>query len=254
MSDVLSQKQLVEAIFELQWEIQRSPQGDSDPNYQLLVGRFYDRVQKDYPIYQQILPSFFPEDMIAGSVQHRFRKGENEFPIIQLGLGILTVNSNQDYDWDIFKNEVLRAIRIFHDCYINKSELKIRSFSLRYIDVVDVDFEENNIYEFLSQKLKINISLDESLFQNNQLDSIPVDIKLSFAFPCKQPKGLMIFNLGKAERNQKDAIVWDYVINSQKEHIPAFPSEAEEWLNQAHNVSRKWFFALVEGDLLESFR
>lgn len=255
MSMNLANKPLVEAIFELRWELKPSQFGGNRyPNYQLLVGRFFDRVQNDYPFYEQMTPISIPEEMIGGVIQYRFRKSENQYPIIQLGSGVLTVNSTDDYSWSNFEPTILDIINIFYESYPKKDELIISSFTLRYVDVIDVDFDKISIYDFLQTKLKTNLSFDSSLFEKTNLEIEPLDLKLNFTFKCVKPKGLMSFNLFKGQRNQKDAIIWDYAITSTKPNLPAFPKEASQWLEDAHTVSSNWFFSLIDGELLESFR
>jgi hypothetical protein len=48
----LKNKPLVEAILELRWALSTTeiPGAAEDPNYRLLLGRFSERVQKEYPI------------------------------------------------------------------------------------------------------------------------------------------------------------------------------------------------------------
>lgn len=255
MSDNLSNKPLIEAMFELKWELQPSQFGGKrDPNYQLLIGRFFDKIKDEYPSYEPMNSASIPEEIVGGVIQHRFRKSDNQYPLVQLGPGILTINSTEDYSWINFQSNVLSIINKFYEAYPKEDELNISSLTLRYIDVIDVNSDEISIYDFLQNKLKTNLSLDKSLFLKTQLEAEPLALRLNLTFKCRNPKGTMFFNLVKGQRNQKDAIILDYAIISQKSDLPDFPKEAEQWLNDAHNVSHNWFFSLTEGELLESFR
>lgn len=55
----LTNAPLVEAIFEIHWKLSTSPNLPNlsiDPNYKILVGRFFERVQKEYK-FMEPLPS-----------------------------------------------------------------------------------------------------------------------------------------------------------------------------------------------------
>ncbi len=259
MSEDLANKPLIEAIFELRWQLEESPQGLIDPHYQILIGRFFDRIRNSYPEYEQLIPPFIPENVAAGQIRHRFLKEGKKYPIVQIGSGVLTVNSTNDYKWEAFKPEICQIINIFFESHPQQTELILESISLRYINAVQVDLESVNICKFLSESLKINVDLEESLFNNDDrgeipLNPTPVDLKLNIMFESYEPKGVMNFKLTQGQINQNSSLIWDCEINSRSEHVPNLPDSAESWLEQSHKVTSDWFFNLVSGRLLENFR
>lgn len=49
---ILKNKPLVEAIFELRWELkEQESRMKIDPHYKILVGRIYDKVSNEYPFH-----------------------------------------------------------------------------------------------------------------------------------------------------------------------------------------------------------
>ena len=97
---VLQNKPLVEAIFELRWKLEeRSPGIKIDPHYKILVGAMYEKVKDRYPFPEQMPTVNIPDEMAAHVVQHRFRKAENEWPLVQVGPGIVTLNDTHGYTW-----------------------------------------------------------------------------------------------------------------------------------------------------------
>ncbi|MCX6750116.1 MAG: hypothetical protein NTZ83_01545 [Candidatus Pacearchaeota archaeon] len=47
---ILKNKPLVEAIFELRWQLKEIQPGVKvDPNYKMLIGRVYERLKEEYP-------------------------------------------------------------------------------------------------------------------------------------------------------------------------------------------------------------
>ncbi len=59
---ILKNKPLVEAIFELRWELQEHNQGlKTDPHYRIIVGRIYDKVSNEYPFHEQLPAASIPD-------------------------------------------------------------------------------------------------------------------------------------------------------------------------------------------------
>ena len=76
----LTKMPLVEAIFELHW-VPRSAnptQGPPvDPGYQLLSGRFFDRIRTEYPAFESA-PSPVPGALVLNAPLYRFRKAAGQ--------------------------------------------------------------------------------------------------------------------------------------------------------------------------------
>ena len=64
MSRELTNKPLVEAIFEIKWELQDSPSGGKiDPNYKILVGMLYEKLNQDYPFIEPLETASMPDEI-----------------------------------------------------------------------------------------------------------------------------------------------------------------------------------------------
>lgn len=73
---VLKNKPLVEAIFELQWELEARGEGfEVDPHIKLLIGRMYDRLEDEYPFPEPLPLATMPDEIAPHIVRHRFRRG-----------------------------------------------------------------------------------------------------------------------------------------------------------------------------------
>lgn len=143
----LTNKPLVEAILEIRWAL--NPQengGDVDPHYRLLLGRLFDRLQSDYPEHEQLDAARLPDDLAGHVVQHRFRAAKDDWPLVQLGPGVFTVNDTSRYKWEDFEKRVVEAKNKLFESYPNPEKLKIESISLRYIDAVELDFQSNSVF------------------------------------------------------------------------------------------------------------
>jgi len=266
---ILKNKPLVEAIFELRWHlkseetekvedefIKKRPPFGIDPHYKLLAGRLYDKLVNEYSYHEQLPAANMPDEIAGYIVQHRFRKEENGWPLIQLGPGILTVNDTEGYKWEDFKERIKYAVESFFSIYPNASEeLKISSLTLRYIDAIDFNYENDNIFIFLKEKMKTNVELYQKLFENTHVNSIPSNFDLRFEFESEKPKGRIFIKFGKG-RNRKtesDTIMWETIINSKYEDLKNAQQEISKWIDIAHEITDDWFFKLIEGELEKRF-
>ncbi len=256
----LKNKPLIEAIFEIKWSPENSGQSVLDLNTQLMFGRLFDRINSTYPNYEQLSLAAIPELMADGIVKHRF-KSEKGWPLVQLGTGILTLNDTENYVWEDFKPRIIDVIKNLIEVYPNKDKFQVQSMLLKYINAIDINSNEN-IYNFLKDKMKINLSLNNSFFENTSINNNPVHIDLRFAFDCERPKGVINFHIFKGQKLDNtgntitDALIWETIIQSNGNNISDISEislHLEQWLEEAHDVTHNWFFTLVEGDLLRSF-
>lgn len=251
---VLKNKPLVEAIFEIKWELQEIGEGIRiDPHYKILVGSLYSKLKDLYP-YHEMLPSATMPDEIAGYViQHRFRKGKNEWPLIQVGPGILTVNNTEGYLWDDFETKVTSAIHSLIELYPDPELFKINSLLLRYIDAVEFNFNADNIFGFLAENMKTNIRLCSDLFNNTEVESQPVSFDWRFSYPCKKPEGVIHLRFLRGKKENADALIWETMVQSTGVNAVQMLTRIDEWLNAAHILTDDWFFKLIEGELERRF-
>ncbi|MDJ0616064.1 MAG: TIGR04255 family protein [Calothrix sp. MO_192.B10] len=253
----LKNKPLIEAIFDIRWYIKQQNQRSIDPNTPLILGRLFDRINSEYPKYEQLPSSVVPDNMAEGLVKHRFRS-EKDWPLVQLGTGILTVNDTENYQWKVFKKRIIDVVNQLYIIHPSNEKFTPRQVLLKYIDAVDLEFEEN-VYKFLQDKMKINLSLNPSLFEKNLIDANPIQFDLQFAFKSSKPKGTVNFRLFKGQKanNQDkettDALIWETTIQSLESDVPQIPFHLDTWLEDAHSVAHDWFFTLIEGDLLRRF-
>jgi len=250
----LKNKPLVEAILEVKWVLQGTKPGPQiDPHYKLFLGRLFDRLLTDYPEHEQLPTANMPDELAGHVVQHRFRKALNEWPLVQIGPGIFTVNSTADYTWKDFRPRALSAIEKLFEAYPKLGDLKISNIILRYIDAVEFDYNSENAFEFLREKLKIDISLPDNLFEDTSVKKRPKSLTWHSSFECQNPKGRMNIRVANGQRNNRPAIVWETIVETVGSDLPKMPSDFEEWLDSAHSVTDDWFFKLIEGELERRF-
>lgn len=225
-----------------------------DPHYKLLVGRFYDKIVDEYPYHEELPTAYIPDEISGYIVKHRFRKKENEWPLIQLGPGILTVNDTEGYIWEDFEKRIIIAISTLYDLYPEPEEnLIINRLMLRYIDSIEFDFKKDNIFNFLKNKLKTEINLYQNLFDNKKVLNLPSNFNLRFDFKSLDPKGTIFLRFVSGKKGETDALIWETVVQSDTEDMQKNEYDISNWIKKAHEITDDWFFKLIDGELLKRF-
>ena len=251
---VLNNKPLVEAIFELRWELKESGEGVKlDPHYKILVGSLYSRLKDEYPEHEPLPASSLPDDMAGHIIQHRFRKGKNEWPLIQIGPGIFAVNDTAGYIWEDFEEKVMNAVTSLFELYPEPENIKISSLLLRYIDAVEFNYQSDNIYNFLSTHMKTGVELSPALFKNTGVEDLPSSFDWRFSYPCKKPDGTIHLRFVKGKKENTDGLIWETMVQSTGDSAAQMKERIKDWLIDAHDLTDDWFFKLIEGELERKF-
>lgn len=251
----LENKPLVEAILEVKWElpVQTTPGIEGDPHYRLLLGRFSERIESDYPFHESLPTAQIPDAMVAHMAQHRFRTSKAGWPLIQVGPGLMTVNETDGYTWSDFRERCGKAVAHLFDAHPARQELKVQDLTVRYIDAVDVAFRQESVFAFLQDKMKISISLPDSLFDGGQIEKNPSAFNWEVSFPRNDPGGLVTLRFAVGEHRDKPALIWETLVQAAPECIPPMPDGFSEWLEKAHDLTDDWFFKLIDGELERRF-
>lgn len=251
---ILNNKPLIEAIFELRWELEDRGGGlKADPHYKILIGSLYSKLKDIYPHHELLPAASIPDDVAGHIIQHRFRKGKDAWPLVQMGPGILTVNDTEGYVWEDFEKQALQVIKAFLEIYPEPNKLSINSLLLRYIDAVEFDFETRNIYDFLAGQMKTEIKLYPKLFDATEVGSTPSSFDWRFSYPCKKPEGLIHLRFVKGKKENKDALIWETMVQSMNKTLSPSTDEINAWLGAAHDLTDDWFFKLIDGELEKRF-
>ncbi|MFI7585929.1 TIGR04255 family protein [Spongisporangium articulatum] len=248
----LPQKPLVEALLEIRWALQPSEvEGNlRDPGFPLMVGSFQERVKDLYPHYERLPAADFPDDMTPYVVKHRFRTGPNQWPVVQVGPGIVSLNFTSEYSWEIFAERAARVVADLRDAYSRhvESPLRPNNLMLRFINSIPNSADEPGM-KFLAEKLHISVSLP-AVFQ-------PASSKatLTFAPDVDDAYGSSgVIGVGSGINQGQPIIGLELqVVCSDSDLMPDL-DEVGNWLDSAHQSIETWFFALIDGELLDGFR
>jgi uncharacterized protein (TIGR04255 family) len=253
----LPNKPLVEAIFELRWAISDSDGGNPprDPGFRIALGRYYDVVKANYPVVVDLPSAQVPEEMTAYSVRHQFRVKEEQWPLTQIGPGILTVNDTAGYTWADFRRRIGSAVDAIFEAYPAEIHPFIPArVQLRYIDAIPYAPDEMSPVGFIDTALHTEIRADPLMFQGSSGIETAREVRLHLTYSLADPKGegQLIFASGR-HREKGPSIILETIVRSQGENAPSSEEEIKQWVDTAHVVTSRWFFTLCRGQLLRSF-
>jgi|SRR6185312_8023917 len=236
---------LKEAIFELFWQLPLDPTNfPTDPDFSLAVGKFQDLIKDAYPVYKSL-------DIPGNAVRiypkpsYQFRKGELEWPVVQLGQGILTVNdTDKNYIWeDNYRPNIVKAIDVLLKSY--EHQPKFNRVKLTYIDAAEYDPQLQAPSEFIAENLLTSI-------------------KTSYEFPGKENSvwinksfhsddiGSFQINIQNGINNAdgKPSIIWTTAVEESKNFTR---EEVLAWLDKAHTITSSFFVKMLNPKFYESF-
>ena len=121
------------------------------------------------------------------------------------------------------------------------------------VDAIEFDYLTNDVLEFLKEKMKVSISLPDSLFVNREFQKNPVLLGLQSAFICHNPKSLMTVRFSSGQKDARPALLWETLVESKGNDVPTMPRGFANWIDAAHTITDEWFFKLIEGELERRF-
>lgn len=231
---------LIEVIFEIKWPINGKAELDE---MAYLHGDLYPILREKYPFREtvQTLPMELPIQVPT----HRFRTAANDYPLVQVGRGLLTVNTTDSkYFWDDYEARILEVFAAASSVYNFKVPV---TMVLQYIDLLKFDFDNNDILRFLKENLKIQVT--QGFFEPETSIVKNVILSLNFATDV----GSLNVSIGRGKNNQGvDGIAVHTTVNSN----PVRPEieSVKEWLKSAHEICSTCFKEMTSGKLYESFK
>jgi len=258
MGKLLANKPLVEAIFELRWGHPVAPGQFEDPNYQILVGLLFEAFKKaGYGYYERLETAAIPDQFSGHVVQHRYRVGKDQWPLVQVGKGIITVNDTENYDWeDSFFPRCIQAFKALHEKYPGDlGKLPFHSIVLKYIDAYEFDYDEKDLFDFLEDRMHLHIRIPKPLLGSAHLTGNPSGFAADFSYDIPDINANLRFKLARGTRNSdnKTLLVWETEVVSVKNDVPLDEAGFSTWLTRAHDITSNWFFKLIEGELEKEF-
>ena len=119
---------------------------------------------------------------------------------------------------------------------------------------------------FLSEKLKISISVPDSIFRDQAIENQAENFVLNLIYPTSKPSGFSQLKFSHGIKtvptgHKGKAIVWENLMAADSNPpsgdptpVPQTEAEIDEWLVSAHEICESIFFNLIEGELHEQYQ
>lgn len=238
----LSKAPLIEVIFEIRWGMKSKEQL---AKYQYLVGDLYSLVKIKYPFRESVNPPEFPIEFLINAPVHRFRTEAEKYPLIQIGPGLLTLNTiNENYVWEQYELEAFELTKNFLSVSeFDKSENL--TLALHYFDFIKFDFQNSDVEQFLKENL--NLQIQQYFFKNN---NNPNYINVNFNYNTELGSFSVSINRGQNKGNE------GILIQTSITKLGLFPNQNDirEWLNNSHEFCSSIFKDMTQGNLYNTFK
>lgn len=133
----LKQEPLVEAIWELRFDLKEDVAGE------LLVGMIYQKLKKDYPRIVRLCAADIPRPILQSDPRLRYvptirLEGKEGLPLaVQVGDHLVSLNNRRPYRrWKEFSKRIRDLLGVLQETELIES---FQSFSLRYIDLLELE-------------------------------------------------------------------------------------------------------------------
>jgi len=234
---------LIEVVLELRWKITNKA---DLTKIQYLYGDIYNTLKNKYPYRESIAPPEIPIEILINQPAHRFRASQNDYPLFQVGPGIITLNTvDKKYFWEKFSTDSEELINAFLSVFPFQNNEKLNP-SILFLDFFPFNFNEKDVYNFISEKFNIE-------FKQNFIKDVknPKDVNIGFYYEIQLGDLSVIFQKGK-DNKQSEGIVLQTRINGTS--LNPEITEIKTWIDKSHDVCSDLFKKLSEGELYESFK
>ncbi|MGF1639163.1 MAG: TIGR04255 family protein [Cyclobacteriaceae bacterium] len=250
MDDIENQKllnaPLQEVIFELLWEIGFDQQGNPlDSEFEFAQGLFAKEALKAFPQRKRTIPEGLPLKIYPKTI-HQFWKGDNIWPVVQLGPGILAINdTEQNYKWEktfypLIKNQIDNLEKSYGHGLIYKT------VSLRYIDAVEISKENKEaLLEY------VNSNFNVKLYNNFRITGSLSHLNLTQTFNIGNDTLVSLILNDGINKFNKPALIWQIhlVHNATKKK-----KDILLWADSAHKIASDLFKDILKKEFYDSFK
>jgi len=206
---------------------------------------FAELVREKFPFYRRIPSPIVPPAWLNRRPVHQFRKGEDQWPVLQLGPGLFTANDTEKtYVWEA---ELRPLIEYGLDALVKsyKEPPSFEKVALRYIDAVELEGEfKDDFIKFIETNLQVRVlgSFEEGGTVRNQ--------SISQVYLLADDSTLHL-TISDGRRNKRPAVVWQTAI-VKEEQLKV--EEIKNWISHAHSTLSDLFKRMLREEYYDSLK
>ena len=248
---------LVEALLEIKWDLQEiTPGVFRDPGFSVAHLKFYEQVKADFGFIEPLPSLQVPDELTAYINKYRYRVGEGQWPLVQIGPGIATLNFTSPYDWESFLQRARKLIPDLLTAY-EGFNLTFSSVLLRFINAEPFDYENQDLLKFMEENLNTKFYPPVGPQTTSTIRGIKgANWALQYELVQLQGTGVLRFSTGVGPEGTK-SVIWEQLIQSTGDQVPQPDgkenAEIINWLRLAHDIIEEWFLSITKGKLLEKY-
>ena len=250
---------LIEVIVEVRWVTQKLealPDAAIDPHFNEFHNQFRKVAQENgFSHVQTLLPEKLPIEFMHHKPHSRYRVGEGQWPLFQIGPGIMTINIVPPYKgWTAFKDIIENGLDMLFSSYpFSDKTLTFEVIHLRYIDGFIKKHGFDRYSDFIGDKFKVVNQIPREIIDNYTSEDSEVVTKSETRLDLSKPPGAVGFiKVSPGTSHKEKAAIVELVVASTPTTSPQDRDGISSWLDQAHLTVRHWFQLLTSDELKNS--
>jgi uncharacterized protein (TIGR04255 family) len=255
---------LVEVVFELRWKLYNDAIPlplRIDPGVLPLLNTFSAKMAElGYGSALDLAPV---EQTAGQSVLRRFRRTPDQaFPLMQIGSGIFATNDGPMYEWEPYRDQVLRGVEVLLDSYPNLEAypLQPNHLELRYRDIFDeTSLQTGVVTEFLSRGTTMKVE-PPAFLRNPERFEANMPTRVVFNAISRGRKDTQfVVDFGTVLQEGRAAFSLENKVVTRDAGVPTFDTKRrflsglEKWLEFAHALTSPFFKSFVRPELMDQF-
>lgn len=249
---------LAEVIAEVRWKL--TPLGTVigggvDPYYLKFRDWLADRLAaKGYSFKEPLIDADMPLELVGGNPVIRFRRSAQQWPLYQLGPGLLAMNLTPPYGgWEQFRPVIAEGLSSLHDFFGKEGQLfQLAALKLHYMDAFTAKNGMNNYETFVQNDLQFLRPVEGGIWAALGLDQAQAKVSGQIVTRIHSPdQSTFTFRVRSGNRRGEAAAIIDHIV-SRTEDL-GWPMDLAPWFEEAHIVCRKAFEASISEEVRRTF-
>jgi uncharacterized protein (TIGR04255 family) len=246
---------LIEVITEVHWALQpllAIPNAAIDPHFSILSEKFADQARTaGFGLLESLLPGQVPIEMFPHRPLLRYRRTPKEWPIFQLGPGLLAINIIPPYrGWREYEAYVAQGVGwLFVSYPLPENYLKIEKLEVRYIDGFTKMHGLSNYLEFVKQQLTIQVGVPPRIAELSRAPEAATMI-LEMVLPTAAPSNSsLLLKIAPGKVREEDALIMELGCRTTHPAEIQNPAQIMKWMSSAHTLLRETFERITSDSL-----